>query len=68
MTALPQHMYGDPLNNILRAEQSSCKGCKHITEWMVFGQKMQGCNKGRKRRNAKCYEETAGKIYCQGGK
>ena len=68
MSVLPSHMYRDPLDTLLRAEQSSCKGCKHLTEWLVFGKQMQGCNKGRKHRNTKCYEETAGKVYCQGGK
>ena len=64
---LPAHMYRDPLDILIAAESHSCKGCKHLTEWLVFGSKMQGCNKGREKRNTKCYEETFG-INCQGGK
>lgn len=64
---LPAHMYRDPLDILIAAESSSCKGCKHLTEWIAFDNKIQSCAKGRKKRNSKCYEETFG-ITCQGGK
>ena len=67
MAALPSHQYRDPLDVLIADESRTCKGCKWLVEYIVFGEKKQGCNKGRKNRNTKCYEETFG-INCQGGK
>ena len=64
---LPSYMYGDPADVYERKESHSCHGCKHVTEWLAFGNKVSKCNKGREKRNTKCYEETFG-INCQGGK
>lgn len=68
MITYARHLYSrDPLDILIEKEASICKGCKHRTEWMVFGKPMEGCAKGRKKRNSKCYEETFG-TTCQGGK
>lgn len=67
MTVLPSYKYGNPESIAISEENRTCKGCKHLTEWIAFGNKVSQCNKGRKNRNTKCYEETFG-INCQGGK
>ena len=68
MAALPSHQYRDPLDVLIADESRTCKGCKWLVEYIVFGEKKQICEKLRKKRNAKCYEEKPGKIYCQVGR
>ena len=65
---LPAHMYRDPLDILIAAESHSCKGCKHAIDWTTFGPNLYGCEKSNPRYSTKCYEETAGKVYRQGGK
>jgi hypothetical protein len=67
VTALPSYKYRDPLDVLISAEASTCKGCKHTDSMIAFGEKIEFCKKGRKKKSAKCYEETFG-ISCQGGK
>lgn len=65
---LPSREYSrDPLDIILEREAKTCKGCKHADSLMVFGKTYEACNKGRKKRNAKCYEEAHGST-CYGAK
>lgn len=68
MTILPTHKYRDPLDVLISEENRTCKGCRWLVEYIVFGEPKQLCEKNRKKRNAKCYEEKPGRIYCQGGK
>ena len=59
MSALPRHMYRDPLDIMLGREKRSCKGCKHLTIERLFGESHQFCEKRRKP-GKKCiqYKET----------
>lgn len=66
--ALPSHKYGDPEAQLIKAESFTCKGCNHLVKYIVCGEPKMICEKGRKKRNEKCYEETPGKVYCGGGK
>ncbi len=68
MTVLPAYKYGNPESIAISEENRTCKGCKWLVEYIVFGEKKQLCEKLRKKRSAKCYEEKPGKIYCQGGR
>ena len=68
MTVLPANKYGDPLAQVLNAESRTCKGCRHWVKYIVCGEPKMICEKGRKKRNSKCYEETPGRVYCGGGK
>lgn len=63
----PSHRYRDPLEIMLNEEARTCKGCKHWTRFLVFGEEKMICEKGKKRRSIKCYEEITG-ITCRGGK
>lgn len=65
---LPRHHYSrDPLDILLEQEAATCKGCKQWVKFIVCGEPKMLCEKGRNKRNAKCYEETFGPS-CQGGK
>lgn len=65
---LPSHHYSrDPLDILISAESATCKGCKQWVKFIVCGETKMLCEKGRKKRNSKCYEETFG-VNCQGGK
>ena len=44
VSALPRHMYRDPLKIMMDREKRSCKGCKHL----VTGWGKQSCEQGRK--------------------
>ena len=65
---LPAHKFRDPLDQIIHAESHTCKGCRHHVKYIVCGEEKMLCEKSRKKRNDKCYEETPGKVYCGGGK
>ena len=47
MSTLERWRYGDPAIVAERAEQQSCKGCKHETVVEAFGAKFKQCAKGR---------------------
>ena len=65
---LPSHCYGrDPLDIIIEAEGATCKGCRYLNIVLFHGIPAQSCEKGRKRRSAKCYVQAAG-TTCQGGR
>ena len=65
---LPSRLYRNPLDTIIADEQRTCKGCRHLVKYIVCGEPKMICERGRKKRNDKCYEETPGKVYCGGGK
>ena len=63
-----QHEYSrSPLDILIDRESRTCKGCKHVISMMCFGNLIHACQKGKKKRNRKCYEETFGPT-CKGGK
>lgn len=64
---LKQNEYRNPLDILISREEQTCKGCKHWTKFLVFGEEKMICEKGKKRRSIKCYEEITG-INCIGGK
>ena len=64
---LPSNRYRDPAEVYEREEERTCKGCKHWTKFLVFSEEKMICEKGKKRRSIKCYEEITG-ITCRGGK
>lgn len=65
---LESYKYGNPETLAINAEARTCKGCKHWVKYIVCGEPKMICEKGRKKRNDKCYEEMPGKVYCGGGK
>ena len=69
VTILPRHMYSrDPLEILIDDEARTCKGCKRHIKTIIIGEVRMVCEKNRKKRDSKCYEETMGKVYCGGGK
>lgn len=65
---LPSRIYSrDPLDIIIEDESRTCKGCKQWVKFIVCGEERMLCEKGRKKRNEKCYEETFGPT-CKGGR
>lgn len=65
---LPGRFYGrDPLDIVIEKEIATCRGCKHLLVVLFHGIPAQSCDKGRKRRSAKCYTQAAG-TTCQGGR
>ena len=67
MTLPSNHYSRDPLDILISAEESTCKGCKQWVKFIVFGEPKMICEKGGKKRSEKCYEETTGPS-CKGGK
>lgn len=49
--ALPSYLYGDPLAQLIAKENRTCKGCKYLEAWLVFGETKEFCK--LKRRNMK---------------
>lgn len=65
---LPRYYYSrDPLDIVIADESKTCKGCKQWVKYIVCGEPKMICEKGRKKRNDKCYDETTGHM-CGGGK
>lgn len=67
MKTFTANHYRDPLDVLIEQESRTCKGCKWLARFVVFGEPKMVCDKNRKRRNDKCYEESQG-INCTGGK
>ena len=47
MSALPKHMYRNPLDVLIAWEKRSCKGCRHLTIERIFGEDHKFCEKRR---------------------
>ncbi|MGH8431459.1 MAG: hypothetical protein ACREUF_13760 [Solimonas sp.] len=42
--ALPHYAYRDPLNQLIRAEEFTCRGCQHQTRNELFGTVVFTCS------------------------
>ena len=59
LMALDHHLYGNPLDIIIRREAKTCKGCAHKFVLIVMSDKLEACSKGKKKLvRCKSYKET----------
>lgn len=55
--AFPSNMYRDPMESAMRAEESSCKGCRHLEKLLS----REFCGKGKRTlRKCRKYDEKKG--------
>ena len=47
--ALPSYLYGDPLETLIAKENKTCKGCRYLEAWLVFGETKEFCKLKRKK-------------------